>query len=275
MGKKLLRSGYAWHQAVRVIGGRTSSVLHLNCASCTSHIEYVLTQHFHPEKVKKWFERKGWELELYSKRSVACPACIALRKPPAQIITLHPAPEARQPTATALSSMNALVAQTAREWRNHRHNKGERPKPVPELPAKPEQVRDARPTETTTSKEGNPMNAIAATAATVRPLTAEERAKVRGFLERYFDEERGYYLEGQSDETIGRKAEVPFAAVTALREAAYGPLKGDPELIALKEVLAQQRKELDALLEKAGRLEQSIATTERKVNETIARKFKP
>lgn len=273
MGKKLLRSGYAWHQSRRVVGGNTSSVLHLNCASCTSHIEYVLTQHFHQEKVVKWFERKGWELEIDNKRTVACPACVARRKPPARVIPLHPAPGDQKPTATTISSMNALAAQTAREWREHQGNKGRRSAPAPTHPAKPEQVRDAHPT-TIKANEGEPMNAIPAAAPTPT-LTPDQRGKVREFLDRYFDEEKGFYNGGFSDESIARQVGVPFAAVAHLREIAYGPLKGDPELNDLREVLAQQRKELDGLLDRAGRLETSIATTEKKLADIVTRKFKP
>lgn len=71
-----------------------------------------------------------------------------------------------------------------------------------------------------------------------RELTPEERQRVRTLLDSQFDDSKGMYLEGYSDQRVGEEAKVPWSAVRKMREAAYGPLKTVPELEALA---AEQR----------------------------------
>ena len=66
-----------------------------------------------------------------------------------------------------------------------------------------------------------------------RELTPEERQRVRTLLDSQFDDSKGIYLEGYSDQRVGEEAKVPWSSVRKMREAAYGPLKTVPELDAL------------------------------------------
>ena len=73
----------------------------------------------------------------------------------------------------------------------------------------------------------------------VRDPTHEERLKIRGLLDTYFDDKLGSYLSGYSDQKIGNELNVPWAIVTKIREAAYGPIRVDPEVEKLNaEVMA-------------------------------------
>jgi hypothetical protein len=76
------------------------------------------------------------------------------------------------------------------------------------------------------------------TAASPRTLTADEKAKVRLLLDGQFDDQKGMYLEGYSDQRIGSETGVPWACVRDLREVAYGPIKANPEIEALRADLA-------------------------------------
>lgn len=76
------------------------------------------------------------------------------------------------------------------------------------------------------------------TAIAQRELTADERQRVRTLLDSQFDDSKGVYLEGYSDQRVGEEAKVPWSSVRRMREAAYGPLKAVPELDAL---VAEQR----------------------------------
>jgi hypothetical protein len=70
-----------------------------------------------------------------------------------------------------------------------------------------------------------------------RPLTNAEKAGVRRLLDTQFDDEAGRYIEGYSDQRIGQELEVPWSAVAAMREAAYGPLRADPRIDRLEQTL--------------------------------------
>lgn len=71
-------------------------------------------------------------------------------------------------------------------------------------------------------------------AAKARALTPDEKTKVRQKLDGCFDEQRGVYLDGQSDQKIGEALGIPWASVRDYRELAFGPLKGNEETAALK-----------------------------------------
>jgi hypothetical protein len=73
---------------------------------------------------------------------------------------------------------------------------------------------------------------------TITPaLTTAAKARVRRLLDEHFDDEAGRYIEGYSDQRIGQEADVPWAAVAAMREAAYGPLRADPRIDRLEQTL--------------------------------------
>lgn len=116
--------------------------------------------------------------------------------------------------------------------------------------------RERAPTDTLSQPtEGKPMNEPKAELkAAARPLpaapdapappavlrqpTQQERMKIRNALDGHFDDSAGCYLQGFSDQSIGEKLNVPWAMVAAIREAAYGPIKIDPELSGIRAELA-------------------------------------
>lgn len=74
-----------------------------------------------------------------------------------------------------------------------------------------------------------------------RKLNADERLQVRSLLDKHFDDGAGEYLDDMSDAKLGELVGVPWALVAAIREAAYGPIRVDPELTALtKRVTAME-----------------------------------
>lgn len=85
---------------------------------------------------------------------------------------------------------------------------------------------------------------IALVPAPARKLNADERLQVRGLLDKHFDDSKGEYLDDVSDAKIGEMVNVPWALVSAIREAAYGPIRVDPEFTAL----TKRVDVLDALL---------------------------
>lgn len=83
-----------------------------------------------------------------------------------------------------------------------------------------------------------------------REPTPQERVKIRGVLDSHFDDGAGCWLDGYSDQKAGEEIGVPWALVTRIREAAYGPIRVDPEIAGLRAELVQIGRELAALSEK-------------------------
>lgn len=83
-----------------------------------------------------------------------------------------------------------------------------------------------------------------------RELSQAERLKVRAMLDKHFDDGAGCWLDGYSDQKAGEEVGVPWAHVTKIREAAYGPIRVDPEIAGLKAELVQIGRDLAALTEK-------------------------
>ena len=81
----------------------------------------------------------------------------------------------------------------------------------------------------------------------VRDPTIEERVRIRSYLDKSFDDKVGSYLDGMSDQEIGRLTNVPWAIVTKIREAAYGPIRTDPELVAIERKIKEMASAIEHL----------------------------
>lgn len=66
--------------------------------------------------------------------------------------------------------------------------------------------------------------------AETRDATPQEKAAIRRRLDEVFDDAAGMYLDGQSDQSIGAALNIPWSLVRRVREAAYGPIRSDPQL---------------------------------------------
>lgn len=91
------------------------------------------------------------------------------------------------------------------------------------------------------------------TVTPIRQPTTDERLKIRGALDSHFDDSKGEYLDGYSDEKIAAHLNVPRIMVSSIREAAYGPIRNNPQISALRE---QVKKLQTALDEVKARLEE-------------------
>lgn len=78
-----------------------------------------------------------------------------------------------------------------------------------------------------------------------RMLTPKERSAVRDLLDTHFDDEAGRYRNGYTDQGIGDELNIPYALVSGMREAAYGPIKSDPEIEAMEAAMELCKIEID------------------------------
>lgn len=94
---------------------------------------------------------------------------------------------------------------------------------------------------------------------TPTPLTQQNRLAIRGLLDKHFDDGTGQYLDGMSDDKIATTLNVPRVHVEAIREAAYGAIRVNPEVAAIKAEIAQARQALSvaqkAITDQASRLD--------------------
>lgn len=121
------------------------------------------------------------------------------------------------------------------------------------------------------------MNAVAPPPAINRTLTIKERTKVRDLLDRHFDVEEGFYTNEYSDQRIAREVNVPFVLVSALRDAAYAPLKSDPAISELRrdidKMLNTIKQHVDTLAA-LGQYESALTQMRSKLD-LLERKYRP
>lgn len=99
---------------------------------------------------------------------------------------------------------------------------------------------------------------------TLRDPTPQERQRIRALLDKQFDDAAGCYLDGYSDQKIGADLNLPWAMVTKIREAAYGPIKVDPEVAGLRAELSDLRRKIDALTQAHNGAIERLAGIEKK-----------
>jgi len=65
-------------------------------------------------------------------------------------------------------------------------------------------------------------------------LTVDDKRRIRQLLDGVFDESKGAYLDGYTDDKAAAELTLPRKLLTDYRESAYGPLKVDPEVAAAR-----------------------------------------
>lgn len=78
------------------------------------------------------------------------------------------------------------------------------------------------------------------------PTTAD-KGRIRQLLDKHFDDSKGMYIDGYTDQRIGQELNLPWGAVAKVREAAYGPLKQDPEVASIKSEISRITSQLNTL----------------------------
>jgi len=106
---------------------------------------------------------------------------------------------------------------------------------------------------------------------TGRALTANEKARVRRLLDSHFDDQLGRYIDNYDDERVSKETNIPRAFVSEYRELAYGPLKADPaveavkaEAVALRQEFVELSHALDAIRARVASVEGKLVNVEAK-----------
>ncbi|MBF0326904.1 MAG: hypothetical protein HQL42_17785 [Alphaproteobacteria bacterium] len=91
----------------------------------------------------------------------------------------------------------------------------------------------------------------------VRPATPDERMRIRHKLDEVFDDSKGMYLDGYSDQRVADGLNLPRKMIEQIREAAYGPIRTDPEI-------EQLRTDIASLVSQASTLANRLADVEKR-----------
>lgn len=121
----------------------------------------------------------------------------------------------------------------------------------PRPPVKVAVPKPTKPTKPTIRKE-MPM-----TTPALRPATPDERMRIRHKLDEVFDDSKGMYLDGFSDQRVADGLKLPRKMIEQIREAAYGPIRTDPEI-------DQLRTDIAALIAQASTLANRLAEVEKR-----------
>ena len=125
----------------------------------------------------------------------------------------------------------------------------------PDCKSAPRKPRKGRPTASTSApiitKPAIMKKEITMTTTTVRVPTPDERMRVRRKLDEVFDDAKGMYLDGYSDQRLAEELNLPRKIVELIREAAYGPIRTDSEVEQLRGDIAELTAKAAAM---AGRL---------------------
>lgn len=131
--------------------------------------------------------------------------------------------------------------------------KGESPAPKPPAPG-PASAPPAVATLATVATVATPAQTgeviQMADPTKLRDATPAEKVKIRAILDGRFDDAAGAWLDGYSDQKAGEELGIPWAMVTRIREAAYGPIRVDPEMVGLRAEMAQLGRDIAALRER-------------------------
>jgi hypothetical protein len=108
----------------------------------------------------------------------------------------------------------------------------------------------------------------------MREPTPQERVKIRNVLDTYFDDAAGCWLDDFSDQKAGEQIGVPWAMVTRIREAAYGPIRVDPELVAMRNDHKRVMEQADKLAREMEKITKELAAMKSRLDDWTAKRTK-
>lgn len=77
----------------------------------------------------------------------------------------------------------------------------------------------------------------------IKNATPKQRRDVRNKLDEFFDEDKGMYLDGRTDQSIAEELNVPRKLVEEIRKLSYGEIRQDETLVTAEERVAKLRAE--------------------------------
>lgn len=192
----------------------------LPCAKCQSVDKApIVAWGNNPEKIEKYFIAKGWECNVHKPSLCICPKCVATKKKQAELLKQEPK---AKDAARVLPTIH------------------------------PPEEKNVQPLSHT-------RTAATGAALTLKNLPTAMKTALRREMDANFDEDKGRYLDGESDHSISERVKIPRAIVAEFRSLSYGEIKEDPELVALRDQLDQAKRLMGDLQARIDRAEKAIA----------------
>jgi len=238
----ILNATPSYDTATEFTDGAYHTFVTAHCIECgEAGVLHWNTGGNHPDFVARKYRGMGWHFDAYKPKKCVCPACVAGRKP---------APHMADAGGLFKDSHYENVTQ-------------EEPDDMAKSNSYTPPVTDTAVLRAAVAHmEADDYN---------RTLTSHEKAKVRGVLDSHFDDQIGRYIDNYDDQRVGKETNLPWALVAEYRELAYGPLKADPIVEAVKAeavVLRQEFTELshamDALRDRIVKVEGRLVNVEAK-----------
>lgn len=111
---------------------------------------------------------------------------------------------------------------------------------------------------------------VMATVETLKPraaatpevaVTNAQRLKIRERLDKYFDDSRGEYLDKMTDRKIAEDLNIPAIIVYRIREAAYGPIRINPEITVLTKMLETAQGQINEIRNRLDKIYEDVERT--------------
>jgi hypothetical protein len=146
--------------------------------------------------------------------------------------------------------MPEMLAHQARQkgWDAHAAHKNRTLCPACKA-AKPANDPDSEIKKMMAKNQTSGDTAISSGVVPFREPTIEQRARIRELLNLHFDEMDGAYHDEWDDQVVAERLNLPRVLVERLREAAYGPIRLTPEMVAMRkqhDALNQKLNDVDA-----------------------------
>lgn len=115
-----------------------------------------------------------------------------------------------------------------------------------------------------------PMAKPVAEPTPLREATPDQRVAIRSALDKSFDDSVGAYLDGMSDQRIAETVGVPRMVVERIREAAYGPIRVDPEMAAIRSAIEALKADIEGQQKGIDNLKAKVAELSSRVEKKLA-----
>jgi len=205
------------------------------CADCERRAILTIGTASHPDALANRLKKQGWHVAAHMpRRGIRCDDCLRGRKDAAEANGIASdlrkiiAAKAARATLAMMSSPACLEIAAGT---------------LPLSNLEPTMSTSLAMTAPTRSRTPAPVPAGEQPSGNFPP-PSDARVAIRTALDKHFDDKVGVYLDGMSDEKIASELAFPRKWVSDIRDAAYGPIRENPEVTVLKAEIEALRKEV-------------------------------
>lgn len=261
---QLQKLGFTFDSVFR--GETHQSIARFTCTECGETLDIYLRRGFspNPTHVAKLAISRGWRASATNPKKTRCLTCAT---PPKKWVSLNAVSEAGR---QAIAADYAAASQAAETITVPGADEPIRVLAVDDSLPSAESLDESEPEpEIDTSETIEEEQVMPYVPKPPAKPTVDQRVKIRSMLDKHFDDADGMYLDGMSDQAIADSVDLPRIIVSRMRDAAYGPIRTNPEYAALRNDLNAAKADLERVqaVVDAGRAK--IYALESRLNELL------